>query len=294
MLRSIVVVLISFIAQVTIAADVEHVIVIGVDGLSPAGISQADTPNLDALFARGAHTMHARAVMPTSSSSNWASMFMGAGPEQHGITSNDWEPDKFDIAPTVRGAGGMFPTVFSALRSQRPDAVIGVFHDWGGFGRLVEKDVCNVKQSCAGPKATINRTVEFLLEFKPLLTVVHLDHVDHAGHEHGWGTPQYVAAVEEADSLVGRVTRAVEEGGMTDSTMLFVTSDHGGRDKGHGGATMEEIEIPWIVAGPRIRAGYILSQPVDIYDTAATIAHVLGIAAPEGWIAQPVLEAFER
>jgi len=43
----------------------------------------------------GAWTLHARGVMPTVSSPNWASMIMGAGPEQHGVTSIDWQPYKF-------------------------------------------------------------------------------------------------------------------------------------------------------------------------------------------------------
>jgi hypothetical protein len=68
---------------------VEHVVVIGVDGLNPNGIRVADTPNFDKLIKGGAHTFHARAVMPTSSSPNWASMIMGAGPEQHGVTFDE-------------------------------------------------------------------------------------------------------------------------------------------------------------------------------------------------------------
>src|SRR5271168_3442225 len=97
-----------------------HVVVIGVDGLSPDGIQKAATPHLHALMKAGASTLHARAVMPTVSSPNWASMIMGAGPEQHGVTTNDWEPTKFEIAPTAVGSGGMFPTIFGLLRSQRP------------------------------------------------------------------------------------------------------------------------------------------------------------------------------
>ncbi len=69
--------------------SVKHVLVIGIDGLSPDGILNARTPVLDSLMAHGSATMRARAVLPTSSSSNWASMIMGAGPEQHGITSNN-------------------------------------------------------------------------------------------------------------------------------------------------------------------------------------------------------------
>ena len=83
-----------------------HVVVIGIDGLSPDGIQKGATPQLHQLMKSGASTLHARAVMPTVSSPNWASMIMGAGPEQHGITTNDWEVDKFEIAPTAVGPGG--------------------------------------------------------------------------------------------------------------------------------------------------------------------------------------------
>ncbi|MBM3290894.1 MAG: hypothetical protein FJY92_12150, partial [Candidatus Hydrogenedentes bacterium] len=122
---------------------VDHVVVIGVDGMAPFGIEAADTPNLDALMKRGAYTMHARAVMPTSSSPNWASMIMGAGPEQHGVTSNEWQLDKHAIDPIAKGPGGMFPTIFSVLREQRPAAHVAVLHHWGDFGRLLEKDAVN-------------------------------------------------------------------------------------------------------------------------------------------------------
>ena len=79
---------------------IKHVVVIGFDGLSPDGIEKANTPNFDKLIKEGASTMHARSVLPSSSSSNWASMIMGAGPEQHGITSNDWEKSNF-VLPVV-------------------------------------------------------------------------------------------------------------------------------------------------------------------------------------------------
>ena len=65
-------------------------LVVGVDGLSPQGVGAADTPVLNGLIARGSHTFEARAVFPTSSSPNWMSMITGAGPDQHGVTSNDW------------------------------------------------------------------------------------------------------------------------------------------------------------------------------------------------------------
>jgi hypothetical protein len=59
----------------------------------------------------GASILHSRAVMPTVSSPNWASMIMEARPEQHAITTNDWELNKFEIRPTAVGSEGTFPTI---------------------------------------------------------------------------------------------------------------------------------------------------------------------------------------
>ena len=72
----------------------------------------------------------------------------------------------------------------------------------------------------------------------------------------------------------------------------FVTADHGGVGKKHGQATMAEIEIPWIIAGPGIAAGQEITAPVNTFDTAATLAHILGVKPPECWIGKPVLSAF--
>jgi arylsulfatase A-like enzyme len=74
--------------------------------------------------------------------------------------------------------------------------------------------------------------------------------------------------------------------------LIVVTSDHGGIKKGHGGATMDELEIPWIAAGPGVRAGHTLERPVNVYDTAATMADVLGVTPPVAWIGRSVREAF--
>ncbi len=272
----------------------QQVVVIGVDGMSPAGIAKAKAPNLAGLRARGASTMHARGVMPTSSSPNWASMIMGAGPEQHGVTSNDWEPDRFDIAPTFRGPAGMFPTVFGELRSQRPKSVIAVLHDWNGFARLIEPGIPNVVEHVKGSPETAGLAVAYLQRHRPDLLFIHFDDVDHAGHEIGHGTPQYIAAIEEVDRLIGLVLEALKANGMLATAAVLVTADHGGVGKKHGGATMAEIEIPWILAGPGVAKGRKIRSAVNTFDTAPTIAHMLGIKPHSAWIGKAVLEAFAK
>ncbi len=49
-----------------------RVIVVGVDGLSARGLDAAKKPNIAGLMSHGAWTLHARAVLPTVSSPNWA------------------------------------------------------------------------------------------------------------------------------------------------------------------------------------------------------------------------------
>jgi Protein of unknown function (DUF1559) len=71
-------------------------------------------------------------------------------------------------------------------------------------------------------------------------------------------------------------------------TVVLVTADHGGMGKGHGGATMAELEIPWILHGPGVATGKELTTFVSTYDTAATIAYIFGLKTPECWIARPV------
>jgi predicted AlkP superfamily pyrophosphatase or phosphodiesterase len=267
-------------------------VIVGIDGLSPDGLRQARTPVVDSLMAGGAFTFQARGVFPTSSSPNWASMIMGAGPEQHGITSNDWEPNKFDIAPVIKGKDGRFPTVFGLLREQQPNAASACFYDWGGFGRLVEPLAADRLADTDGPTNAVREAMAYFRQTRPVLMFIQLDHVDHAGHQHGHGSAEYYAAVEAADRLIGELIDGLKTAGAWSRTVLLVTSDHGGKAKGHGGATMDELQIPWIIHGPGIARGREIQSPVYTYDTAATVATLLGLRPPAAWIGRPVREAF--
>ncbi len=231
--------------------------------------------------------------MPTVSSPNWASMIMGAGPEAHGVTSNAWQPDRYDFPPVVCGTGRTFPPMFGELRRHRRDAVIGVFHDWDDFGRLLERESVDLIEDSDGPVKTVDAAVTFIRERKPILSFVHLDHVDHAGHELGWMSTPYFEALEVADALVARLLGALDEAGVRSRTLVLLTSDHGGVGKKHGGLTVAEIEIPWMVAGPGVRRGHVITTPVSTIDTAPTVMYALGQALHPAWTGRPVLEAFQ-
>ncbi|MFZ4983818.1 MAG: alkaline phosphatase family protein [Blastocatellia bacterium] len=281
--------LLAITPEVTIAQPVRHVVVIGIDGMGAEGVARVDPPVLRRLREQGAWTLKGRAVIPTVSAPNWASMIMGAGPAQHGVTSNDWRADSFEIAPVCTGSEKIFPTIFGLLRQQRATAVIGIFHDWEGFGHLFERKAANVIVDAASPIDAIARAGEFMVARRPDLTFIHLDDVDHAGHNHGWLSPQYDAAIREADRMVGELIARLEKADLLKQTAILVTADHGGKGTKHGGLTMSEIEIPWILSAPGIRRGEI-TKPVNTYDTAATLARLLGINPPACWIGRSVID----
>jgi arylsulfatase A-like enzyme len=80
--------------------------------------------------------------------------------------------------------------------------------------------------------------------------------------------------------------------GMLESTIVILTSDHGGVGKNHGGTSMTELEIPWMIRGPGVLAGKEIQAPINTFDTASTIAYIFGLKQPACWIAKPVTDAF--
>jgi hypothetical protein len=269
-----------------------HVVVFGVDGMSPDGVRKANTPNMHRLMQEGAYTLHARSILPTSSSPNWAAMISGAGPERTGVTSNSWERNDDGIAPVVIGDEGIFPTIFSVVRHGKPNAEIGVIHDWDGFARLVEKTMVNYISHQDGPYATVTEAAKYINAKKPDFLFLHLDNVDDAGHGSGHGSPEYYKAVGLADSLLGVVIDAYKKAGLYENTVFIVSADHGGVGHGHGGETMAEMEIPFIIAGSGIKRGYEIKGPVYQYDNAATVAYVWKLNTPNAWTGRPVKSAF--
>ncbi len=278
----------GFAAPAAAAQKARHVIIIGVDGLSPDGLMKADTPVLRDMMKRGSWSLHARGVMPTTSGANWASMINGAGPEQHGVTSNDWKVGEFNFPTAVAGSGGFFPSIFQVLTDQKPDWEVGSVYEWKGFGNLYDHRFVDYDAHGKDEDETATLAVDYIKAKRPQFLFVHLDLVDHAGHAHGHGTPPYYASVAKADQLIGRIRQATVDAGIAGETVILVSSDHGGVGKGHGGESLAELEIPWIAYGEAIKPDLQLDLPINTFDTAATAAWLLDAKIPYAWLGRPV------
>ncbi|MCM4167476.1 Phosphopentomutase [Arenibacter antarcticus] len=279
----------SAVAQKPLA---KHVILIGSDGFGAYAFENAKLPHLRKMMADGTYSLQARSVLPSSSAVNWASMIMGSGPELHGYT--EWGSKTPELPSRILGKGNIYPTVFSLVDEQMPSAKKGVSYTWGGIGYLFEKDMVDLDFNGRTDEETIEKAMDFHLENKSTLTFIHLTHPDNEGHEIGHGTPEYYTAIEKVDAQVGEILASVKKAGMMDDTIIIFTSDHGGIGKGHGGKTLAEVEIPWIIYGTNILAKGKLNSSIVTYDTAATIAYALGLKMPDFWRGKPVLEAFSN
>lgn len=94
----------------------------------------------------------------------------------------------------------------------------------------------------------------------------------------------YFGLVSFLDHNVGRIMAALDETGLSDSTRLVYTSDHGdnlGARGLWGKSTMYEDSagIPLMMAGPEIPRGAVCHAPVSLVDGFPTILHNVGAAA---------------
>lgn len=272
----------------TTKAIVNHVILIGSDGFGAYAFDKAKLPNLRMMMQEGAYSLKARSVLPSSSAVNWASMLMGSGPELHGYT--EWGSKIPELPSRITGKDNMYPTIFSLIDQQIPNAKIGVSYTWGGIGYLFEKSTVDLNYNGSTDEKTIEKAMSFFLNEKPAFTFIHLTHPDNEGHEVGHDTPEYYTAVEKIDTQVGEIINTLKKNNMMENTVIIFSSDHGGVDKGHGGKTLLEVEIPWIVYGKNIVKKGKLEKSIVTYDTAPTIAYLLGLKIPDFWRGKPIKE----
>ncbi|WP_442878924.1 alkaline phosphatase [Bacteroides sp.] len=273
----------------------EHVILIGLDGWGSYSVEKANMPHVKKLMKEGAYTLKKRSVLPSSSAVNWASMFMGAGPELHGYT--DWGSKTPELPSRELNAHGIFPTVFQLLRESSPKAEIGCLYEWGGIKYLIDSLAMSYQQQVPDynkyPKAMSEMASQYIKEKKPVLAGFIFDSPDHTGHVDGHDTPAYYAKLEELDEYIGQIIKAVEEADMLDQTIFIVTSDHGGIKKGHGGKTMEEMETPFIISGKNIKKGLCFDDSMMQFDVASTIASIFALKQPQVWIGRPMKQVFK-
>lgn len=254
-------------------------ILFSIDGMRPDGLLASDTPNMDRLIREGASTMSAQTLMPCCTLPCHTSMFRGVDVPRHGINTNTFHPIVRPVPSIVD---------LAAHQGRRT----GMFFNWAQLRDLAEPENAHVSFSLrtAHSPHDDDRVAEEAVRAlgrDPLdFAFVYFGHVDECGHDHGWMSEAYLAAIANADRCVGRVLDAAPE------ATVVLLADHGGHERTHGTEHPDDMTIPWIAWGSGVKRGHSIEAEVVIHQTAPTAARLMGLTLPREWDAEPIHEIF--
>lgn len=260
-------------AHAQAAAGGHHVVIVSVDGLRPDAITEADTPALARLLRDGAASRASRVPPPWLTLPSHLSMVTGQTPARHGIFTNRTLAQEFPGAT-------LFTVVHDAGRRT------ALYFGKHKLVALAPRGSADVKLG-PGPGdsnwdtgSSAQLAARFAADFpreRFALTFVHLREPDEAGHDAGWMTPAYRAALAEVDRGLAVMRAAILGSGLP--TTLILTSDHGGEGKDHWTHEALDAFVPWICAGPFAKAGATIADS-SVMDAGPTAAALLGVTLP--------------
>ena len=265
------------------------VVIVGIDGL---GGTYMDNPNFPSVMPNYhrltisphclLHTLHATTVFPPVSAPAWGSVLTGMTVEQHGIVTNEWPLDR-GMDPCEQ-RGGVPWNIVNEVAEKCGAAILALAWPWPR-NLLVADDRIVVT---VGSDEEVTSCVQRCGKLPPL-TFLHLDDVDHAGHDAGWGSNEYYAACSAVDLKLARVleTVAVQE----IPTFVIVCSDHGGSGTDHGEMLACHMRVPLLFASFHCDGKKIVARKNPSYsvlDIAPTDLKLLDINQPHWMRGVPV------
>lgn len=253
-----------------------HVLVIGMDGVRADALRLADTPQIDALAARGtsSYTASTQLSARTASAAGWHSIFTGAEPRKHGVTVNGY----------YRQLDRDYPTFFQrAARDLELRAAVSAH--WAPIlDQHIEEDALHFGSRGTDQEVT-DAMAEHLRSGESQVHFVHLDDVDHSGHASGFDpyNERYLRAIRGNDVMVGTLVSAIlDRPDVADENWLVIwVTDHGGSGRDHGDQIVSHQRIALITSGPSA-----IRRPVEggnHMDVHPTVMQHLGLSPDESW-----------
>ena len=292
------------------APDARRVLLVTIDGLRPDLALLADAPAIRSLMRAGCYSMWARTTDIAITLPSHTTLVTGVSPKVHGVTWNaDLKPDQH-VYPNV-------PTIFElAKKAGMSTAIVAGKTKFDALARPGSVDWLWLPNGEPFDDLTVaDEAGKIIRDHRPQVMLLHFPFVDTVGHAQGWGSPQQLAAIAQADRALARVLVSLDATGVRKNTLLILTADHGGCGKGHGGTKplprtdpastapaervpdQASLHIPWIAAGGSVREGVDLTQyrelNVRIEDSFATACQFLGLPIPDNCEGKVVKELWE-
>lgn len=265
------------------APRAKHVFIVSFDGGKPSVMKKSKMHLTMAMAAQGAATWQAQTIFPSITLVSHTSMLTGVGPDKHKILWNDWIPERGIVK---------VPTIFQLAKAQGYKTAL--FAGKEKFKHLeIPGSLDKFDIPAYSAKIVAREAAKYIVSDKPNLCFIHFADSDGAGHKYGWGSPQQIKAFALEDAALKVVKDAIAKAGITRDSVLILSADHGGHAKTHGSNMPEDMTIPWIAYGNKVKRALKIATPVTTYDSAATALWLLGVPIPADWDGKPVTSAFQ-
>ena len=126
--------------------------------------------------------------------------------------------------------------------------------------------------------------IDYLTKNETDFTFLYFGYTDMAGHNHGWMSEQYMAAMENSFANITKLYNA-----LPDDYVIIVTADHGGHDRTHGTTLDEDMIIPIIVLDKNGKTELDLNG-ASIKDIAPTVTNLLDTCPDDEWEGKSLLK----
>ena len=253
-------------------------ITIVIDGCRADRLLEADTPYIDRLRREGINYTDFSTVYPARTVTGFSSMFTGAPPTVHGMSSN--------FVPSL---GVKCESIFGALQASGLNGkLVGIAHLVDAFGEKDVETVTAVTNNDEIDDALTARAQAVIRRDDPDLLALQLLSVDQTGHARGSYNAEYLAKIEESDRIIQRFLEWCDTEGYLDEATVLITADHGQGIGigGHGHMSPTERYVPCIMWGQGIENPSVIDEPHSVMDVAATIAYYLGAPPPAQSVGQ--------
>jgi predicted AlkP superfamily pyrophosphatase or phosphodiesterase len=242
------------------AREVDTVLIVSIDALHPAALSEKASPNLDRLMHAGRYTLQGQSVTPPQTLIAHTAMLTGLTPAQSGKLDNDWKPGMAQV-----GNGTLLD--FAKQRGYQT----AYFYAKPKLGYLVSP---SVDEHALARDDGVDRARAFFSQKNRRFVFLHISGLEDAGRDSGWLSPDYVSELTHIDKTLAPLLDEVRQRG---SYLIVVTSDHAGHGREHGTSHPEDFKLPVVVAANRV-----------LPPLAPGVFHITGLKAlVQDWVALP-------
>jgi uncharacterized sulfatase len=110
--------------------------------------------------------------------------------------------------------------------------------------------------------------------------------------------PDYLGCINSLDRNLGRIRAELEELGISESTLLVFTSDHGchfrtRNDEYKRSCHEASIRIPMVACGPGFRGGSTITELASLIDVAPTVLTAAGAPVPDHMRGRPLQQLLD-